>query len=493
MLETDKRAAILLLAAQGHGIKSIARTLKISKATVRKVIRSGRKQVPEIRRTQAAQEHLDLIRRLHGECKGNLARVHEKLLDHDIVIGYSSLTRFCRLHEIGSGPKPYAGSYAFAAGSEMQHDTSPHKVEVGGKIRLLHCASLVLCFSRMIFAQCYATFNRFLCKVFLTDALRYFKGAAKKCMVDNTSVVIASGTGPDAVPAPEMKAFADRFNFTFKAHRVGDADRSARVERPFHFIENNFYSGRSFEDTADLNRQFVAWCDKVNRRYKKHIRAVPIELYQAERPQLKPLPIYVPDVQLIHQRTVDVEGYVNLHTNRYSMPEGLLGRPVQVRETKNKVRVFLGHKLLAEHARREDGAHERVTLPKHRYTNRWQRKGRARPPLPEEGSLRAAGPDLSALVDRLKTKHGGRAARAIKRLHRFYLDYPTEALCAAAAEAVRYNLCDLNRIERMVLRTVAGEFFRLEPTPNPDKEHDDGRQPGSTSHEPETETDTTDS
>jgi len=31
---------------------------------------------------------------------------------------------------------------------------------------------------------------------------------------------------------PEMAAFADRFGFRFEAHRIGDADRSGRVERP---------------------------------------------------------------------------------------------------------------------------------------------------------------------------------------------------------------------------------------------------------------------
>ena len=79
----------------------------------------------------------------------------------------------------------------------MQHDTSPHKVEVGERKRLLQCASLWLCYSRMLFAQCYPTFNRFYCKVFLTEAFKEFGGAADRCMVDNTSVVIASGTGPE--------------------------------------------------------------------------------------------------------------------------------------------------------------------------------------------------------------------------------------------------------------------------------------------------------
>ena len=58
----------------------------------------------------------------------------------------------------------------------MQHDTSPHEVELGGKKRKGQTASAVLCYSRMLFCQCYPTFQRFDCKVFLTDALRYFAG-----------------------------------------------------------------------------------------------------------------------------------------------------------------------------------------------------------------------------------------------------------------------------------------------------------------------------
>jgi len=51
-------------------------------------------------------------------------------------------------------------------------------------------------------------------------------------MIDNTHVVVAAGTGARMVPAPEMTAFAERFGFVFRAHEKGDANRSARVERP---------------------------------------------------------------------------------------------------------------------------------------------------------------------------------------------------------------------------------------------------------------------
>jgi hypothetical protein len=76
-------------------------------------------------------------------------------------------------------------------------------------------------------------FRRFDCKVFLTDALRYWGGATTRVMIDNTHVVVLRGSGREMVPVPEMAAFGERLGFQFVAHAIGNANRSARVERPF--------------------------------------------------------------------------------------------------------------------------------------------------------------------------------------------------------------------------------------------------------------------
>lgn len=470
MLDRETRGAILRLREAGQGVRVIARTLRVSRNSVKRVLKSNSHDVVPPDREETLQPHLDSIRELHADCAGNLVRVHEELeARHDVSVPYSTLTGFCRRHEIGVEPKQPAGRYHFGPGEEMQHDTSPHDVKVDGKLRRLQCASLVLCYSRMRYAQVYPTWNRFYCKIFLTEALVFFGCAANRCMLDNSNVVIAHGTGKDAVPAPEMVAFADRFNFHFEAHEIGDANRSARVEGPFWHIERNFYPGRLFEDLNDLNRQFRRWCEKYNSSFRKSLHAKPVELFQAERPQLKPLPIYIPEVYRLHGRIVDQEGYVALHTNRYSVPFQELGRQVEVRETRDQVRIYLGHRLLAEHERKEEGLGKRKTLPEHRDGIRWKRKGN-RSPLPEEQTLRAAGEEFSTLVDRLKSRHGGRAVRALRRLHRMYLEYPTEPLREACASALKYGLLDLERVEKMALRNIAGDFFRLPAEPHGEDE-----------------------
>ncbi len=457
-LKRDQRSAILELHKQGMGSRQIAKMLKISRGSVTKVIRLNSSEVPASQRTEEpAKYHAD-IKRLYISCKGNLVRVREELQVLGAQISYSGLTAYCRRHEIGKEPKTAAGEYHFKPGEEIQHDTSPHRVEIGGKMRVVQTASAVLCYSRMIFFQCYLTFTRFDCKVFLTDALRYFEGACKRVMIDNTNVVLHRGTGAEAVPTPEMEVFGERYGLIFVAHELRDANRKARVERPFSHIEGNFFPGRIFADLRDLNSKAVVWCGDKNSTYRRSLGAVPRELYEIEKPHLIQLPVWVPEVYLLHRRTVDISGYVSVDTNRYSVPEGWIGREVEIKETKDEIIVDNGPRLRVVHERLIDCKGKRRLLKEHRRPRRKKNKE----PSAQEKALLEAAPELGDYVKALK-KRKKRVISALQHLQRMVREYPREPLVASVREAAHYGLYELDRVERMILRRIANEYFLLQP------------------------------
>ena len=465
MLNQSTRTTILELFRKGVGKRTIARTLSVSRGVVREVIRSDTVTPPPFNRTERAEPFRREILELFDSCKGNLVRVHEELEASGVKLSYPALTAFCRRAGIGGKPAVPAGQYHFEPGEEMQHDTSPHEVVLGGKKRLVQTASAVLCYSRMLFFQCSPRFQRFDCKVFLTEALKHFGGSCATVMIDNTHVVVLKGTGAEMVPVPEMEAFAERYGFVFHAHAVGDANRSARVERPFRYIENNFFPGRTFSDWTDLNAQAREWCERVNGKYKRHLRAVPRELFAVEKPRLKPLPVWVPEVYRLYQRTVDVEGYVSLHTNRYSVPAAWLGRSVEVREAQDRVELTYGQKSVS-HLRVIDAMGQRVTTKEHRPPRGTGVK--KTDPCPEEKTVSQLAPDLLDYVAALKKRGRKQTTLALRQLLRMIREYPKGPLCEAIAEAERYGLFDLDRVERMVLRRIAHDYFRLK--------HDDDRE-----------------
>jgi transposase len=459
MLSQAQRAAILELSAKGVSKREIAHVLKLSRVTVRKVLAANSTSVPEIQRAEKAEPYRQQILDLWIPCKGNLVRVHEELLAGGATLSYPALTAFCRRQDIGQAPIVPSGQYHFEPGEEMQHDTSPHTVEVGGSKYKAQTASAVLCYSRMLFFQINPTFQRFDCKVFLTDALRHTGGVPQRVMIDNTHVVVLRGTGREMIPVPEMEAFAERFGFRFVAHERGDANRSARVERPFSFIENNFLAGRTFASWEDLNQQARQWCDRVNSTYKKHIRAVPRELFAVERMHLKPLPAWIPEVYRLHQRTVDVEGYVSVNSIRYSVPVGWIGRSVEVRETRDKIEIELDARHLVMHVRAVTPVSQRITLAAHRPP---RGTGVKREPHPEEQAILSAAPEIAAYVTALKQKGRKVIALALRQLLRLLKEYPREPFLAAVREAAQYGLYDLDRLERMILRRVARDYFLLD-------------------------------
>lgn len=461
MLSRSQRTTILELAGQGVSKHEIARVLGVSRLSVRRVLRARSAEVPELDRAEKAAPYRQQILELMHPCKGNLVRVHEELVAGGAALSYQALTAFCRRHGIGQPPVVAAGRYEFEPGEELQHDTSPHEVRLDGKKRKVQTASAVLCYSRMLFFQCYPSFQRFDCKVFLTDALRYFSGSPARVMIDNTHVVVLRGTGREMVPVPEMAAFGERFGFQFVAHEIGDANRSARVERPFRFIEGNFLAGRTFCSWEDLQQQARQWCDKVNSTYKKHIRAVPRELFALERLHLQPLPAWIPEVYRLQERLVDVEGYITLHTNRYSVPVDWIGRRVEVRETKDQIEIQLDARRLVTHRRIAEAEHQRVTRAEHR-PPRGHGARRRDDPHPEEKAIVGAVPELADYVAGLKQRSRKIVTLALRQLLRLVREYPREPLLGAVREAARYGLYDLDRVERMILRRVAREYFLLD-------------------------------
>ena len=83
-----------------------------------------------------------------------------------------------RQAELRAAPQR-SGEYHFAPGQEMQHDTSPHRVTIGGETLTAQCAALTLAYSRRLFVRYYLRFTRLEAKHFLLQAAQFMDGAAR--------------------------------------------------------------------------------------------------------------------------------------------------------------------------------------------------------------------------------------------------------------------------------------------------------------------------
>lgn len=342
----------------------------------------------------------------------------------------------------------------------MQHDTSPHDMKLAGCKITAQCASLVLAYSRKIYIQYYPCFTRFECKVFLAKAFAFMDGTCGKCIIDNSHVIVASGVGPNAVINPEMEHFGQVYKTKFEPHWLDDPDRKARVERPFHYIENNFIPGRTFADWQDLNQQAEDWCRNIsNPKHKRSLGMSPDAAYIIEKPSLNLLPPFMPPVYKSSYRVVDIQGYVQLDTNRYSVPHKLVAEKVEVQKHWEKVLVYDKHKMVADHKRIIDKKDGRSTQKGHHPPLNWRKPHQG--PTKEELLLSGENEELNRYVENLKKRSRGRGLFSLRRLLNLQRTYPAEPFMAAISTALTYGLYDLPRLEKIILENIAGDFFDL--------------------------------
>jgi hypothetical protein len=79
---------------------------------------------------------------------------------------------------------------------------------------------------------------------------------------------------------------------------------------------------------------------------------------------------------------------------------------------------------------------------------------------------------MAGYVAALKQRSRKLVILALRQLLRMMREYPRGAVLAAVEEAARYGLYDLDRLERMILRRIARDYFLLNGQKGPDP-HDE--------------------
>jgi len=465
MVPVEKRRAVFLFRSRGRGSRWIAHAVGLARSTVQQILKEGPEPPLQPPRPRKLDASLERIRELYNQCDRNLARVAEELEEEAgaPVVAYSTLTEFCRHHQLGHPreEKQPAGQYLFAPGVEQQHDTSPMEIIVGGKKRDYQATSMKLGYSKNRYLRFYRRFRRFECKDFHDHAFDFFKGSCAREIVDNTSVVVAHGTGKNAVITPEMETFAQKYKFKFQAHELMDSNRKAKVERDFRYIRSNFLVKRTFTDDADLNRQAEEWCKKKNRKgYDKKRRVMLWQLFEEEKAHLRPLPAYrPPECQWHHHRRVDPEGMVCLEGNRYSAPNAYLDRELTLKETMDTVTLMDGSKELCVHARLPDGERGESRLPGHGRDRSRRRVASTRAATAEERWLTEQSPTLASYIAGLKRLGSRRFPSQLRKLYALCNDYKVAQVVAAVERAMTYDLFDVTRLEKMLLQEHGARLF----------------------------------
>jgi transposase len=454
MIEPQKRKAIYSLSQEGMGVREIARRLRVSRKAVRRIIREGG-EVPPTSRKEKTRIDPDLLRRLHDECEGWKQRIHQRLVEEEkINLSYSTLTRMLRELGIGREPEPRCDRVPDEPGAEMQHDTSPYTLDLGGRPTMVIGSSLYLRYSKRRYLRFYVRFDRFRMKCFLHEAHLHWGYVAKVCIIDNTNLARLRGSGSDAVIVPEMAAFAKERGYQFVCHAIGHSNRKAGEERSFWTVETNFFPGRTFRDLEDLNAQAFEWGTvRMYHRPLTKSRIIPAVAFEHERRYLTPIPPHLPAPYRVHERGTDQYGYVAFGANYYWVP-GKGRDEVKVIEYADRLKIYRGRELLVEYPLPPEGTRNVCFRPAGEPRPRHEPHNRRKPTMEEEKRLRALGPVVGAYLDADWTPKGTGRHRFLRELFRLYGRMTPALFLRTIERALKYRIDDLETIWRIALLHV---------------------------------------
>ena len=243
---------------------------------------------------------------------------------------------------------------AFAPGECAQVDWGCYgAVAVGNTRRRLSFFVMVLCYSRMLYLE--FTVSQSL-EHFLAchqNAFDFFGSVPKKIMVDNLkSAVLRRVLGRPPVFNPRYLDFAHHYGFTIAPCNVGRGNEKGRVENAVGYVKKNFLAGLQIPDFAALGPAARNWLETVaNVRLHGETRQKPVELFEAERSCLLPLPANGFDIATISQQRASPQFRITCDTNRYSVPAEYAGRALMVKTDPERIGVYAGEKLIARHIR----------------------------------------------------------------------------------------------------------------------------------------------
>jgi hypothetical protein len=167
-------------------------------------------------------------------------------------------------------------------------------------------------------------------------------------------------------PTDAFACFCGQLGVGWVILDAGDAQAKGVLERSHRFMRSNFEPGRRFANPLDFQLQLDGWCDRVNHRVHRTVRAVPAERLAEERGRMRPLPDAMPDCDRRRVVRVPQQPYLRIDRNDYSIDPAFAGRRVDVCVSQGEVTaVVLDTGELACRHRRSFAGGLTVTDPAH--------------------------------------------------------------------------------------------------------------------------------
>lgn len=355
--------------AEGLPIKTIARTLKISRNTVRSALASD--DAPKYVRKpmgSAVDEFEDAIRaQLKAVPTMPATVIAERIGWTRGMTVFKERVR--ELRPVYLPPDP-AGRTTYEAGDIAQCDLwfPPTMIPVGyGQTRTpmqLPVLTMVCGYSRWLLAMLIP--SRCAEDLF-TGWWRLIEtlGAVPRTLVWDGEGAIGRWRSGRGELTADCQAFRGVLAAKVVVLKPRQPEHKGIIERAHDYLERSFLPGRTFSGPGDFNHQLQQWLAVVNGRTRRVLGCAPTDRIGADRQAMMALPPVPPVTGWRSGTRLARDHYIRLDSNDYSVHPGVIGRRIEVVADLDRVQAFCDGRTVADHER-VWAWHQTITDAEHR-------------------------------------------------------------------------------------------------------------------------------
>ena len=357
----------------------------------------------------ACEPYRELIEEAMGRGRNAVAIWQDLVDDHGLIARYASVRRFV-VKLRGSTPAEARVVITTEPGEEAQVDYGEGPMVRDpdtGKYRRTRLFVLTLGYSRKSVrllvwrssAQVWAEMHE--------RAFRRLGGTVRVVVLDNLREGVLKPDVYDPTLNPLYRDVLAHYGVVALPCRVGDPDRKGKVEAGVAHAQKTLH-GLRFESIEEaqtyLDRWETRWADtRIHGTTKRQVAV----MFAEEKPALGPLPLEPFRYYRYGERTVHLDGCVEVEAAYYGAPPGWIGQRVQVQWNSLHIRLIAPKtgQLLREHLRTQRGWH--------RIHDDDQPVRTPRTTLATLQRARTAGPHIHTVCESIH-KHDG--VKAIRRI-----------------------------------------------------------------------------
>lgn len=386
-----------------------------------------------------------------GLSKGRNAKgIWQDLVDSSgFAGGYQSVKRFIGRLRGKSSPEACA-VIETAPGEEAQVDygSGPMVRDSGsGKYRRTRLFVLTLGYSRKAVRLLSFRSSSQIWAELHEKAFRRLGGVTRVVVLDNLREGVLKPDIYDPTLNPLYHDVLSHYGSVALACRVRDPDRKGKVESGVGHAKKTPLKGQCFESLEEaqayLDHWEERWADtRIHGTTKRQVAA----MFAEEKPALLPLPVEPFRYYQYGQRTVNLDGCVEVDAAYYSAPPGWIGRVVPVQWDLRHVRLLHPQtgELLREHLPQMRGKHQIKDEDRPKQT----------PPGTQYLLLRAdrAGSQMGALCRGMYGEQGQIAVRRIQGVLALAKKHGPAVVEDACAVALEMGVCNYRFVRRYLER-----------------------------------------